>query len=133
MRSNHLSCNANWRLTFLKTLYNSFFFQKIIMIVCNEKEHSITNQLCNFLGGGFKVTLHGTIRNDDFQRNPALQCWDNVVTIRNNVATMLNAVLGKKCRYESFRVTSPLGMSKIKHGILFKRQRDLLRMNKGTI
>ena len=36
------------------------------MIVCNEKEHSITNQLCNFLGGGFKVTLNGTIRNDDF-------------------------------------------------------------------
>ena len=35
------------------------------MIVCNEKQHSITNQLCNFLGG-FKVMLHGTIRNDDF-------------------------------------------------------------------
>ena len=33
--------------------------------------------------------LHGTIRHDDFQRNIALQCWDNVVTIRNNVATML--------------------------------------------
>ena len=33
--------------------------------------------------------LHGTIRNDDFWRNTALQCWDSVVTVRNNVATML--------------------------------------------
>ena len=33
--------------------------------------------------------LHGTIRNDDFKRNTALQCWNNVVTIRKNVATML--------------------------------------------
>ena len=33
--------------------------------------------------------LHGTIRNDDFHGNTALQCWNNVVTIRNNVTTML--------------------------------------------
>ena len=33
--------------------------------------------------------LHGSIRNDDFKRNKALQYWNNVVTIRNNVATML--------------------------------------------
>ena len=32
--------------------------------------------------------LHETIRNDDFERNTQ-QCWNNVVTIRNNVATML--------------------------------------------
>ena len=31
-----------------------------------------------------KVMLHGTICNDDFQRNTALQCWNNVTTIRNN-------------------------------------------------
>ena len=35
------------------------------MIVYNEKEHPITYQLCNFLGG-FKVILHGAVRNDDF-------------------------------------------------------------------
>ena len=35
------------------------------MIVCNEKEHPITYQLCNFFGR-FKMTLHGTVRNDDF-------------------------------------------------------------------
>ena len=28
-----------------------------------------------------KVMLHGTIRNDDFWRNIALECWNNVVTI----------------------------------------------------
>ena len=37
----------------------------------------------------FKVMLHGTIRNDGFQRNAALQRWNNVVTIRDNVATLL--------------------------------------------
>ena len=40
-------------------------------------------------GRGLKVMLHETIHNDDFLRNIALQCWNNVVTIRNNVATML--------------------------------------------
>ena len=33
--------------------------------------------------------LHETIDNDDFERNTALKCWNNIVTIRNNVATML--------------------------------------------
>ena len=44
----------------------------------------------------FKVMSHGTIRNDDFQRNTALQCWSNVVTIRNNVATMLQLCVALK-------------------------------------
>ena len=35
-----------------------------------------------------KVMLHRTIGNDDFSHNTALQCWNTVVTIRNNVATM---------------------------------------------
>ena len=34
-----------------------------------------------------EVMLHGTIRNDDFSRNTALQCWNNVETNRNNIAT----------------------------------------------
>ena len=37
----------------------------------------------------FKVMLHGTIRNDDVWRNTALQYWNNVAAIRNNVATMM--------------------------------------------
>ena len=36
-----------------------------------------------------KVMLHGTSSNNGFRGNTALQYWDNVVTIRNNVATML--------------------------------------------
>ena len=36
-----------------------------------------------------KVILYGTIRNDHFLRNTALQCWNNVATILINVATML--------------------------------------------
>ena len=40
--------------------------------------------------------LHGTIRNDDFHGNTALQCWNNVVNIRNNVATMLQRCVALK-------------------------------------
>ena len=36
-----------------------------------------------------KVMLYGTIRNDDFFRNRVLQCWNNVASSQNNVATML--------------------------------------------
>ena len=55
-----------------------------------------------------KVMLHGTICNDDFKRNTALQCWNSVITIRNNVATMLQrCVAAKNRRCEIFRVTSP--------------------------
>ena len=40
--------------------------------------------------------LPGTIRNDDFQRNPALQFWNNIVTIENNVTTMLQRCVALK-------------------------------------
>ena len=43
-----------------------------------------------------KVMLHGTILNDDFYRNTALHCWNNVVTIRNNVATILQRCVALK-------------------------------------
>ena len=36
-----------------------------------------------------KVKLHETICKDNFRRNTALQCWNNVATIRDNVATNL--------------------------------------------
>ena len=51
-----------------------------------------------------KVMLHGTIRNDDFQRNTASQYWNNVITIRNNVATLC-CTENRRCK--SSRVTSP--------------------------
>jgi len=37
----------------------------------------------------FKVMLHVTNRNKDFERNAALQCWNNSATIPNNIATMM--------------------------------------------
>ena len=43
-----------------------------------------------------KVVLHGTIHNDVV--NTALQCWNNVGTIRNNVATMLQRCIALKNR-----------------------------------
>ena len=50
---------------------------------------------------GLNVILHGTIRNDDFQRNTGFQCWYNVA---RNVATLYYA---KNRRCELSRVTSP--------------------------
>ena len=43
-----------------------------------------------------KVMLHGAIRNDDFQRIAALECWSNIVTIRDNVAAMLPRCIALK-------------------------------------
>ena len=40
--------------------------------------------------------LHGTIRNDDFERSTALQCWNNVAAIPINVATMLQRCVAQK-------------------------------------
>ena len=57
----------------------------------------------------FQVMLHETIRDGDFRRNTALQCWNNVanhsIQCRNNVATLCCAE-NRHC--ESSRVTSPL-------------------------
>ena len=44
----------------------------------------------------FKVMLHGKIRNDYSQGNTALQCWNNVVTIRNNDTAMLQRSVALK-------------------------------------
>ena len=46
--------------------------------------------------GLLKVMLQGTIRNDDFQRNTVSQWWNNVVTIPNNVVTMLQRCFALK-------------------------------------
>ena len=40
--------------------------------------------------------LQGTIRNDDFWGNTAFQCQNNVVSVRNNVATMLERFVALK-------------------------------------
>ena len=42
------------------------------------------------------MMLQGTTRSDDLQRNTALQYWNNVMTIRNNVATMLQRCVALK-------------------------------------
>ena len=40
--------------------------------------------------------LHATILDDDFYGNTGLQCWNNVVTILNNFATMLQRCVALK-------------------------------------
>ena len=52
-----------------------------------------------------KVTLHRMICNDNLYRNTALQRWNHVGTIQNNVATLCCA---KSRRCKSSCVTSPL-------------------------
>ena len=55
-----------------------------------------------------KVTLHHTIRNDNFKRNTSLQCWNNVATIENNVATVLKCYVALKIFVANRpRITSP--------------------------
>ena len=43
----------------------------------------------HFLCIVLKVMLHEMICNNGFKRNTALECWNNIATIRFNVATML--------------------------------------------
>ena len=71
-----------------------------------------------------KVMLHGTIRNDDFYRNTELQCWNNVVTIRNNAATLCCA---KNRLCKSSRVTSPLQPAQLSHDHSFLNQHIYLK------
>ena len=40
--------------------------------------------------------LRETIRRHEFEPNTALQCWNNVVAIGNNVATMLQRYVALK-------------------------------------
>jgi len=54
--------------------------------------------------GYYYLNLHETIRNDNFQRNTALQFCNYSKQRRNNVVMLSCA---KNRRYESFRVTSP--------------------------
>ena len=58
---------------------------------------------CNLLevSRSFKVILHGTILNDYFSHNTEMQCSKNVVTIRNNVATMLQRCVALKIVMEN--------------------------------
>ena len=65
-----------------------------------------------------KVMLHGTIRNDDFKLNTALQYSNNVVTIRNHVTTMLQRCVAQKsslrivsCNITLTRADNPISQS----------------------
>ena len=48
---------------------------------CHRRRRCLSSLLSLPLRGLFKGMLHETIRNNDFQRNTALQCWNNVATI----------------------------------------------------
>ena len=76
---------------------------RVMVMVClppgvNGANHRCMSSLINENKIVFKVMLNGTIRNDDLQHNTALQCWNNVVAIRNNVATML-----QRCVLSNFK------------------------------
>ena len=62
-----------------------------------------------------KLMLHGTIRNHDFQGNTALQCWNNVVTIRNNIATILQRCVALKMGVANRLLLHHLNRTSITH------------------
>ena len=60
---------------------------------CRRRRRCLSSLLSLPLRGLFKATLHKTIRNNDFQRNTALQYWNNVATnhlkqCRNNAVLL---------------------------------------------
>ena len=87
-----------------------FFSSKGTKVFCKLKLHvlRLENIAYNWLDPGLNLitfrgtghrkfyVLHGTIRKDDSYCNTALQCWNNIVTIRNNVATMLQGCVALK-------------------------------------
>ena len=54
-----------------------------------ETKRATCKTWCKLTFWFVKGMLHDTIRNHDFKRKRALQCWNNVVTIPNNIVTML--------------------------------------------
>ena len=69
--------------------------------------------------------LHDTIRNHDFKRKTALQCWNNVVTIPNNIVTMLQRcvaltiVVANRLMYCTGRFST--GLKFVRLGVPFTR------------
>ena len=61
-----------------------------------RKKSPLSKTKTDTSGQDLQVMLHETIRNDDFKRNTALQRWNNVGTIRNNVATILQSFVALK-------------------------------------
>ena len=85
----------------LKTIWNgkeNFGFNLCLIICCFHSTYptQISQKYLLPLLLTVKVMLPSTIRNDDFHDNTALQCWNNVVTIRNNVATILQRCVALK-------------------------------------
>ena len=67
--------------------------------------------------------LRETIRNDDFHGISELQCWNNVVIIRNNVGNNVATLCCAKNRpCELSRVTSPF-----KSPVATDKRRERLR------
>ena len=60
--------------------------------------------------GSFKAMLEGTIRNDDFERNTALQHCFKWLQHCSNIATLCCRAKNRCC--ESSRVSSPLRRSR---------------------
>ena len=80
-------CIQNPRLLLLKKYYK------------DNRDHKIPSFLLvdyTCIHNTVKVMLHGMICNDKFWRNTALQCRNNVVTSRNNEATMLQCCVALK-------------------------------------
>ena len=92
-----------------KKQFSARFVRHLVYHWVEESWYWELNQLCYSARTYvlvLKLMLHGTIGNYDFYCNTVLQCWNNVVTIRNNVATILKRCMC--CAKNRRHVTSPL-------------------------
>ena len=96
-----LSCTSHLRehLHILAALLNMQYSSFINTVAKKEKLDAVlfTRHYCQCIVippavTSFKVMLHRTIHNDDFKRNTALQCWNNVAAI----STMLQLYVALK-------------------------------------
>ena len=89
-----MGTKPNWTLALSETSFPILYFISIFKIIFPF--HVLIPHSPFLVLETSTMVLHRTIRNDDFLRSTARQCWNNVVTIRNNVSTMLQRCVALK-------------------------------------
>ena len=95
-KSYHFQNQAKWETFLVKMSFIRMRIKNVFISMALHLASLWDRGLRQLWNSQLKVMLHGTIRNDDFSCNKALQCWTNVATIPNNVVTMLQLCVALK-------------------------------------